>query len=117
MQCDFVKTEFVHTGGRPLCVCARPGCRRHGFSHHPERLKAACMAPTVGIGDAVYVAIKIATLGLVKTCDACLRRKLRLNRYLSWGLPSWIVRLLRLERPLPWDDPAYQGKLQIKKAD
>ncbi len=114
MRCRFAKSPYVHTNGKPLCVCSRPGCRRHGFAHNPEMLKAECLSPTVGIGDLVAVAITVATLGMWKTCDPCLRRKLRLNRYLSWGLPSWIVRLLRLEKPLPWDDPAYKDKLNLK---
>lgn len=117
MDCDFIKTEFVHSvGGKPLCVCSRPGCRRFGFSTEAGKLKAQCQSPVMGVGDVVYAAIKLATLGSLKTCDACLRRRLKLNRWLNWGVPGWAVKLLKRDRPLPWNDPLYRDKLRITKA-
>lgn len=116
MNCKFVKTEWVHEKTKkPLVVCSRAGCRRHGFIHEPEKLRAECFSPHLGLGDAAHVAIKVLTLGLLKTCGNCLKRKLKMNKWLNWPLPDWLVKVMGFARKLPWKDPAYIAKLRITR--
>lgn len=116
MLCKFVKTEYVHEKSKKhLCVCARIGCRRHGFSESPELLRAECMNPHFGLGDLAYVTIKVATLGVLSMCDNCLRRRLKMNKWMNWSFPNWFLRMSGLVRKLPWDDPLYSAKLKIAK--
>ena len=62
--------HWTQTGGAP-CVNLNANPHAKGLA-------------TLGLGDVVAWAIRIATLGLLNYCAACDRRKAWLNRFILW---------------------------------
>lgn len=125
-HCDFESTGWRLKANRAeVVVCRRRGCRRHAFTRFgPERVRASCLHPRVGLGNVVRDLIKLFTVGLVKPkagCN-CEARRTLLNVAFGFNLPNWMVFALEMlgkhkAQPYPWDNPRLHGLIEIGEPD
>ena len=75
------KCKLIHARGSQFFT----DCQRCGARLEPARVAGTLPRPDRGLGNTVEKAIKTVTLGLVKPCKGCEKRRDALNRLVPYG--------------------------------
>lgn len=93
MNCKWKATDRrERVTGRPVWVCANPGCTHVVYTVDPRKVRSKCRAPHFDLGEGVAGVIQ--KFRSKPPCCRCKKRKHWLSRFFTKPLPKVAYRVL-----------------------